>query len=248
MVFGLGRLRAAVVLSVVIGVIAFPLGVLALTFGDVPPSHQFFSAITAISSAGITNGFPDGTYRPDDVVNRGQMAAFMQRGFSSSTAAYGVITFADAADFYVTGTPVTTGGVAGGTGYVVVDADVSASTPEAGVCPCEVEMWVDVYQGSSLIDGSAPMYFDIEDVASPTGYRSGAGSVGWTFAVPTGTTLLFVVGANIAGTTPAADADSVVSSTMTATYVPFGTGVSVTSSADDAKSRTHSDAPRRLSD
>jgi hypothetical protein len=32
-----------------------------------------------MKAAGITSGFPDGTYRPDEVVNRGTMAAFLHR-------------------------------------------------------------------------------------------------------------------------------------------------------------------------
>ena len=247
---GLGRLRAAVVVAVILAVVAFPLGVLALTFGDVPPSHQFYGAINAISNAGITNGFPDGTYRPNDPVNRGQMAAFMQRGFSSSTAAYGGLSFEDAATLYVAEAALTSGGVGGGTGYVVVDADVSAFTPEAGLCPCEIEMWVDMWQGASLIDSSAPMYFDISDVATPTDYRSGAGSVGWTFAVPTSTTLTFAVAANIVSTGASASSDSGVSGTVTATYVPFGTRtvVSVTAASDNGTLRPHTDHARRLSE
>ena len=248
MVSGLGRLRAAVVLTVILTVVAFPLGVLALTFGDVPPSHQFYGPISAISNAGITNGFPDGTYRPNDPVNRGQMAAFMQRGFSNSTAAYGGLTFGDAATLYVTEASLTTGGVAGGTGYIVVDGDVSGFTPEAGVCPCEVEIWVDVYQGLTWVDASAPMFFDIGDVANPTGYRSATGSVGWTFPVPTATSLTFAVGANIVATGVAADPGTAVTATLTATYVPFGSGVSAASTANDTKLRSTADHSRGFSD
>jgi hypothetical protein len=49
------------------------------SFSDVPPSHPFFADIEWMKAAGITSGFPDGTYRPDEVVNRGTMAAFLHR-------------------------------------------------------------------------------------------------------------------------------------------------------------------------
>lgn len=36
-------------------------------------------AINAVAAAGITGGFPDGTFRPDEPVTRGQMATFLTR-------------------------------------------------------------------------------------------------------------------------------------------------------------------------
>ena len=50
-------------------------------FGDVPNGHPFHSQIDAIAEAGITAGFPDGGYHPDEAVTRQAMAAFMHRGF-----------------------------------------------------------------------------------------------------------------------------------------------------------------------
>ena len=49
------------------------------SFADVSPGMQFFPYIEAIYAEGITTGYGDGTYRPDDPVNRGQMAAFIAR-------------------------------------------------------------------------------------------------------------------------------------------------------------------------
>jgi glucose/arabinose dehydrogenase len=42
-------------------------------------------AITAIAQAGITLGYPDGTYRPNDDVTRGQMASFLARALRDDT-------------------------------------------------------------------------------------------------------------------------------------------------------------------
>lgn len=49
------------------------------TFSDVTPPMQFFPYIEALAAAGITTGYGDGTFRPDQVVTRGQMAAFLAR-------------------------------------------------------------------------------------------------------------------------------------------------------------------------
>jgi spore germination protein len=38
------------------------------------------ASIDAVTEAGIAGGFPDGSFRPGEVVTRGQMASFLQRG------------------------------------------------------------------------------------------------------------------------------------------------------------------------
>ncbi|MGH3442717.1 MAG: S-layer homology domain-containing protein [Nitriliruptorales bacterium] len=48
-------------------------------FPDVPADHTHAGTINAIVEAGITVGFPDGTYRPDAPVTRAQMATFLAR-------------------------------------------------------------------------------------------------------------------------------------------------------------------------
>jgi hypothetical protein len=49
------------------------------TFSDVGTSHGFRTEIEWLASEEITGGFPDGTFRPGDVVTRGSMAAFLYR-------------------------------------------------------------------------------------------------------------------------------------------------------------------------
>jgi len=48
-------------------------------FHDVPTSNPFYREITWLASTGITTGYPDGTFRPYNSVNRDAMAAFMYR-------------------------------------------------------------------------------------------------------------------------------------------------------------------------
>lgn len=49
------------------------------TFSDVPLSHPFFQHIEALAASGITTGYGDGTYRPDNYVTRAALAAFLAR-------------------------------------------------------------------------------------------------------------------------------------------------------------------------
>ena len=48
---------------------------------DVSRGDPHAEAIAGVVTAGIAGGFPDGTFRPSDMVNRGQMATFLARAF-----------------------------------------------------------------------------------------------------------------------------------------------------------------------
>lgn len=48
-------------------------------FTDVTPTTPFYKEMTWLQAQGITTGYPDGTFRPADPVNRDAMAAFMYR-------------------------------------------------------------------------------------------------------------------------------------------------------------------------
>lgn len=49
------------------------------TFPDVDPSFWAFQYIEALAASAITQGFPDGTFRPLEPVTRAQMATFLAR-------------------------------------------------------------------------------------------------------------------------------------------------------------------------
>ena len=55
------------------------------TFPDVPENHWAWQFVEAIFSAGLTSGFPDGSYRPDNPVTRAEMAVFIKKGIHGST-------------------------------------------------------------------------------------------------------------------------------------------------------------------
>jgi hypothetical protein len=48
-------------------------------FPDVPADHPHTAAIGWMAQEGITLGYPDGTFRPSDAVQRGAMSSFMYR-------------------------------------------------------------------------------------------------------------------------------------------------------------------------
>jgi hypothetical protein len=53
------------------------------TFTDVSSTHPFVDEIEEVATAGVAQGFPDGTYRPSQPVTRQAMAAFLSRAGSS---------------------------------------------------------------------------------------------------------------------------------------------------------------------
>jgi len=57
-------------------------------FTDVPCDHWAIDYIRAIKDAGITTGYPDGTFRPENLVTRAQMAAFIIRAIEGEPVSY----------------------------------------------------------------------------------------------------------------------------------------------------------------
>ena len=55
-----------------------------LAFDDVVPAHWAWQFVEEIFAAGLTAGFPDGTYRPDNPVTRAEMAVFLKKGIHGS--------------------------------------------------------------------------------------------------------------------------------------------------------------------
>jgi hypothetical protein len=58
-----------------------PTGVMTPSFTDVEESHWAYRHIEYCRDAGVVQGYPDGSYRPEVAVTRDQMAAYVARGF-----------------------------------------------------------------------------------------------------------------------------------------------------------------------
>jgi hypothetical protein len=48
-------------------------------FSDVPSNHPHHQGITWAEKAGVVKGYPDGTFRPDAPVTRGQLSTMLYR-------------------------------------------------------------------------------------------------------------------------------------------------------------------------
>lgn len=53
-----------------------------LNFNDVSTGHWAYSHIAAAQKAGLLSGYPDGSFKPDKEVTRGEMAAILARAYN----------------------------------------------------------------------------------------------------------------------------------------------------------------------
>ena len=143
-----------VFVSVFVGA-AIPMALGAGLFPDVNPSDWFYDDVSAIAGAGISQGYADGTYRPNDGVTRAEMAAFEHRGGGSIAATNGASTSLNDVDGWVTlgSLTVDVPGVGTGVQYVHFNASVSAwinntlATVAGG--PGRIDVDLRVYEGST---------------------------------------------------------------------------------------------------
>ena len=68
----------------IVGLIAlFPCAVFAATFPDVPANSEFHGAVEYMVGKGIVQGYPDGTFKPDNAINRAEALKVLLLGYSS---------------------------------------------------------------------------------------------------------------------------------------------------------------------
>jgi hypothetical protein len=119
--------------------------------------------------ARITGGCAPNKYCPNAAVTRGQMAAFLVRGLGRVATAFD----ADVDDWTALMQPpggdglhpfgsvavlnFRHGGGGGGTAHVLATGTVQVSTPEAGVCPCEVQGFL----FNDTTSEFSPFFFDM---------------------------------------------------------------------------------------
>lgn len=75
------RRRFLVLVAVTTALLAIPATYVwgSHIFPDVSSSAYYHDSVTAVFNAGVTSGFPDGKYHPNDPVTRGQMAVFLDK-------------------------------------------------------------------------------------------------------------------------------------------------------------------------
>jgi len=80
--------NATLATSVVVGtgLLATPAQAENITFTDVKEDSVYYNAIIEIAKLGTIEGFADGTYKPDGIVSRGELAKFITKALSLDTS------------------------------------------------------------------------------------------------------------------------------------------------------------------
>jgi hypothetical protein len=57
-----------------------------LTFNDVPPENTFYPFVRCLACQGLVNGYPDGTFHPNNYVTRGQLSKIVSNAAAFNDA------------------------------------------------------------------------------------------------------------------------------------------------------------------
>lgn len=90
--------------------------VCAITFTDVPQGSTFYGSITCLACRGIISGYPDGTFRPSNLVTRGQLSKIVSNA-ADFTEDHTTQSFADVpvgSTFYIFVERLASRGIIGG--------------------------------------------------------------------------------------------------------------------------------------
>ena len=60
----------------------FPSGTNAATFNDVPETHKHYVGVEYLKGAGVIGGYDDGTFKPDNTINRAEVLKIILQGSS----------------------------------------------------------------------------------------------------------------------------------------------------------------------
>jgi hypothetical protein len=237
------RLRLPAALALALLLVALPASLLATDrFPDVPTDYTHHDDINQIAAAGITIGFPDGTYQPEAPVTRGQMASFLARtaGLGGRVPVAHATTldgksaneFARVSSaFGVASWPEGTGGTSTmplasvtldipAPGYVLLLASGQASTGAASGCPCYVGIALGTPEDPGIVLGKTLRDDSVDDGVieiislAETRLLPVQGSGPQTFTARGGRILVDATGRGQGALS--------ISATLTALYIPFG--------------------------
>lgn len=212
-------LRVAVIAALL--ALALPTAVAASDrFADLGSGDPHHDAVGTLIDAGITTGCGSAPerYCPSQAVTRGQMGSFLARGLSRG---YFDTNVADLTGNPGSGEPasvtVEAGGATGGTGFVVLHGSVTVYS-EGGVssCPCEIEAFI--YRAGDDAQGPSS-WSQLPGQVTAGGRAATSLAVGWTAAVPTGTSETYRIAVFVNDGSPSG---ARAEASLSAIYVPFG--------------------------
>lgn len=211
------RSGTALATSLVVAAIAVPSGVWAAdSFSDVPTTNPFHDDIAAVAEAGVTSGFPDGTFRPSNTVTRQAMAAFVHRAAGRVAQGGSQATLNGVTPTEIGVATVDAGAFGSGTGFVQLLGTAYAyvdNAADAATCPCTVQL--DLYSAKTRL---ATSYLQLGSTLDTRDVSLDAGSIQAVTPLAAGATRTYQLVARLfsPGST-----DVGITGHLTATYVPF---------------------------
>ena len=211
------RGRVAIAFVLVAGVVGVPMAWATHSFSDVPDSSPHHADVDRIAGAGITAGCAPGLYCPADPVRRDQMASFMGRGFGrlATTPPGGFLPLTDTGWTTLNTLTITTGGVPGRTGFVKLDAAVSARIQSTTGCPCGAHFHIQNVTDDTVTDHS---FTQIDALGAGSSFGFDSTGLTWVVQVQSGTTYTFAVRGRRENSAASVSGRGV----LTALYAPFG--------------------------
>ncbi|MBU0668176.1 S-layer homology domain-containing protein [Patescibacteria group bacterium] len=82
-------------LVIALALILIPVAVMAQAFPDVPEGSSYFGAVEYLKSKGVISGYPDGTFKPDQSINRAEALKMVMIAAGTQQGNLGDLTFSD---------------------------------------------------------------------------------------------------------------------------------------------------------
>jgi hypothetical protein len=174
-------------------------------YSDVPNSHTFHDAITALTDTGIASGTGGGLFKPQDPVTRGQMAAFIHRSAGRVAIDPDLSSIGSAGETLMGSASLQLIGPTGGTQGVVVSAPMQLDHDGDLTASCFATLFLRVAGSGTNLD-----IWDIEFYDHGFGEEAGAAP---TFFVTqgSGTTVTYqLYGSTDCGVTLFTDEDMMI--------------------------------------
>lgn len=194
-------------------------------FPDVGAGHPFATEIENMSEAGITGGFPDGTFRPSSPVTRQSMAAFMGRGlgrvgYTSFGAASITEITSDGGFLSLPSVTIHPGAATSGSnGFVVVTATIELNT-NTDACLCSASIFL---QATKNDFANIEFVGDTRNVDLSSSENNAELTTQAVVPVTAGSTWRFRVrAANDTNGFIVGNTNTQFSGSITAVYVPYG--------------------------
>jgi hypothetical protein len=123
-------------------------------FPDVPSTYAFHAEVESVVDAGIATGYPNGTFKPNQAVTRGQFAAWTSRSATrvEQIGNNSLIAITANNSYQTVASTTIVPGAANSVGRIFGTVTATFSTTAPAACPCFAELSVQADNVGSGLD------------------------------------------------------------------------------------------------